>query len=118
MRTAVGCPAGRHCRAPLANGPTNSFFFVSTLTTGSAWSARHAARDQLVHAAGVIADTTIDLVGTIGRLVLDNLLTPRRPPTSARTVKRAISEYNARGPNIDRRTYQSTTTIAILTGPA
>src|SRR4030095_9073359 len=39
--------------------------------------ALHAARDQLVQAAGVIADTVIDLVGAIGRLVLQNLLPDR-----------------------------------------
>src|SRR5262249_51392588 len=53
-----------------------------------------------------LAETVIDLVGTIGRLVLDNLLPARRLPLNQRTVKRAISKYNARGPNIDRRTYK------------
>ena len=32
--------------------------------------------------------------------------------------QRAISKYNARGPGIDRRTYQATLTISILTGQA
>ena len=73
-------------------------------------TALHAARDQLVHAAGVIADTTIDLIGAIGRLVLDNLLPERRTRTNARIVKRAISKYNARGPNIDHHTYPATIT--------
>lgn len=81
-------------------------------------TALNSARDQVIHAAGVIADTTIDLVGAIGRLVLGNLLPPRRLRTKARTVKRAISKYNARGPNIDRHTYQATITITILAGPA
>jgi hypothetical protein len=80
-------------------------------------TALHAARDQLTQAAGVIADTVIDLAGKIGRLVLNNLLPDRRPRLNARTVKRAISKYNARGPNIDRRTYKTTLTINILTGP-
>jgi hypothetical protein len=80
-------------------------------------TALNSARDQLIQAAGVIADTTIDLVGAIGRLILGNLLPPRRLRTNARTVKRAISKYNARGPNIDRRTYQATIAITILTGP-
>jgi len=79
--------------------------------------ALHAARDQLVQATGVIADTAIDLVGKIGRLVLDNLLPDRRLRINARTVKRAISKYNARGPNIDRRTYQATLDINIPTRP-
>jgi hypothetical protein len=80
-------------------------------------TALHAARDQLVQAAGVIADTVIDLVGRIGRLVLDNLLPDRRARVNARTVKRAISKYNARGPNIDRRTYKATLAITVLAGP-
>jgi Insertion element 4 transposase N-terminal/Transposase DDE domain len=79
-------------------------------------TALHAARDQLVQAAGIIAETVIDLVGNIGRLVLDNLLPPRRLRVNARTVKRAISKYNARGPNIDRRTYKATLTIELLAG--
>ena len=66
--------------------------------------ALNAARDQVIHAAGVIADTVIDLIGKIGRLVLDNLLPERRLRVNARIVKRAISKYNARGPHIDRRT--------------
>jgi hypothetical protein len=80
--------------------------------------ALHAARDQLVQATGIIADTVIDLAGTIGRHVLDDLLPPRRLRVNARTVKRAISKYNARGPNIDRRTYQATLAINILTRTA
>ncbi|HEX6683355.1 MAG TPA: IS4 family transposase [Candidatus Limnocylindrales bacterium] len=80
--------------------------------------ALHAARDQIVQAEGIIANTVIDLVGTIGRLVLNNLLPDRRVRVNARTVKRAISKYNARGPNIDRATYKATTSIAILAGPA
>ena len=81
-------------------------------------TALHAARDQVVQAAGIIAGTVIDLVGHIGRVVLDDLLPARRIRVNARTVKRAISKYNARGPNINRRTYQATLTINILTGPA
>ncbi|MER7272796.1 IS4 family transposase [Micromonospora carbonacea] len=79
--------------------------------------ALHAARDQVIHAAGVIADTPIDLIGKIGRLVLDNLLPERRLRVNARTVKRAISKYNARGPNIDRRTYQATLSLNMPAGP-
>jgi hypothetical protein len=81
-------------------------------------TALYAARDQLVRAAGVIAETVIDLVGKIGRLVLDNLLPDRRLRVNARTVKRAISKYNARGPNIDRHTYQATLAIELIAGPA
>lgn len=62
---------------------------------GSFTIALHAARDQLVAAAGVIADTVIDLVGTIGRQVLAQLLPARRVRTNPRVVKRAISKYVA-----------------------
>jgi hypothetical protein len=79
--------------------------------------ALHAARDQLIKAAGVIAETVIDLVGAIGRLILANPMPQRRLRTNARTVKRAISKYNARGPNIDRHTYKATLTLTILAGP-
>jgi hypothetical protein len=59
--------------------------------------ALHAARDQLVLAAGVLADTTtsIDLVGQIGQVVLAHLMPGRRLRTSPRVVKRAISKYVA-----------------------
>jgi len=80
--------------------------------------ALHVARDQLIQAAGVIAATTIDLVGKIGRQVLDNLLPDRRVRVSPRIVKRAISKYNARGPNINRTSYKATVSIHILTPPA
>lgn len=62
---------------------------------GSFTVALHAARDQLTAAAGVIADTSIDLVGVIGRHVLDALLPARRVRTNPRVVKRAISKYVA-----------------------
>jgi hypothetical protein len=77
--------------------------------------ALQAARDQLIHAAGVIADTVIDLVGTIGHHVLAALLPDRRLRVTPRIVKRAISKYQARGPNINRRSYQATLNINILT---
>jgi hypothetical protein len=75
--------------------------------------ALHAARDQLVHAAGVIADTVIDLVGAIGRAVLNELLPTRRTRVSPRVVKRAISKHRAKG-DIDRTNYQAEVTINIL----
>ncbi|WP_242624097.1 transposase [Micromonospora kangleipakensis] len=78
-------------------------------------AALHAARDQVVHAAGVITDTVIDLVGVIGRHVLANLQPPRRVRTKARTVKRPNSKYQARGPHIDRTSYPATINIDILT---
>ena len=79
--------------------------------------ALQAARDQLTQAAGVIAATTIDLVGKIGRQVLDNLLPDRRLRVCPRIVKRAISKYQARGPNINRTSYKATVSIHILTPP-
>jgi hypothetical protein len=79
--------------------------------------ALNTARDLVVQAAGIIADTVIDLVGKIGRLVLTNLLPDRRVRVNPRTVKRAISKYNARGPNITRATYKATLNITILGAP-
>jgi len=81
-------------------------------------TALATARDQLILAAGVIADTVIDLVGTIGRHVLADLLPDRRIRTKDRIVKRAISKYNARGPAIDRTTYKATISITMLTADA
>jgi hypothetical protein len=62
---------------------------------GSFTVARQAARDHLIAAAGVIADTTVDLVGVVGRQVLARLLPARRIRTNPRVVKRAISKYVA-----------------------
>ncbi|MEU3147839.1 MULTISPECIES: IS4 family transposase [unclassified Streptomyces] len=77
--------------------------------------AWQAARDQIILAAGVIADTVIDLAGTIGRHILAALLPARRLRVSPRIVKRAISKYQARGPRIDRSSYKATTSsIEIL----
>lgn len=77
--------------------------------------AYQAARDQLIQATNVIAGTVIDLVGTIGRHVLTNPMPTRRLRVCPRIVKRAISKYQARGPNIDRTCYQATVKIDILT---
>lgn len=77
--------------------------------------AWQAARDQIIQAANVIAETVIDLAGTIGRHVLANLLPDRRLRVCPRVVKRAISKYQARGPNIDRTSYKATLGIDILT---
>ncbi|MCF6467956.1 IS4 family transposase [Nonomuraea sp. MG754425] len=75
-----------------------------------------AARDQVIHAAGVIADTVIDLVGRIGRAVLDDLLPARRERSCPRIVKRAISKHRAKG-QVDRTNYRTTTAIDIHTDP-
>lgn len=77
--------------------------------------ALNTARDQVIHAAGVIAGTSIDLVGTIGRAVLSDLLPPRRSRTSPRVVKRAISKHRAKGA-IDRRSYTTSINIGIVPG--
>lgn len=78
-------------------------------------TALAAAQDQLILAAGVITGTDIDLVGTIGRHILAQLLPARRTRTKDRIIKRAISKYNARGPAINRTTYKATISINILT---
>jgi len=80
-------------------------------------TALNTARDQIVHAAGVITGTVIDLIGTIGAQVLDNLLPDRRIRVKTRMIKRSNSKYQARGPNIDRRSYQATISIDITTEP-
>jgi hypothetical protein len=83
--------------------------------------ALNTARDQIIKAAGIIAQATepiIDIVGVIGRQVLADLLPPRRSRSAPRVVKRAISNYaphtasrRLRGPSHD-----TTTRIDILTG--
>jgi hypothetical protein len=77
-------------------------------------TALNTARDQLSQAAGIIADTIIDLIGAIGINVLDNLLPDRRIRVKTRMIKRSNSKYQARGPNIDRHSYQATTSIDII----
>ncbi|SCG44457.1 IS4 family transposase [Micromonospora inositola] len=77
-------------------------------------TALNTARDQIVHAAGVIAETVIDLVGVIGAQILANLLPERRLRTKTRMIKRSNSKYQARGPNIDRHSYKATTSIDII----
>ncbi|MCX4094711.1 IS4 family transposase [Nocardia sp. alder85J] len=77
--------------------------------------AVHTARDQLIHAAAVLAGTTIDLIGAIGRAILADPLPPRRERTSPRVVKRAISKHRAKGP-IDRTTYKTQINVHIVPG--
>jgi hypothetical protein len=77
-------------------------------------AALNTARNQVIHAAGVIADTVIDLVGVIGAHVLTHLLPDRRIRVKSRMIKRSNSKYQARGPNIDRHTYKATTSIDIM----
>ena len=79
--------------------------------------ALNTARDQLINAANVIADTVIDLIGVIGRQVLAQLMPDRRVRVSPRIVKRAISKHQARGPNPNRTSYKATLNIDILAPP-
>lgn len=80
--------------------------------------ALQTARDQVVQAAGVIAHTTIDLIGAIGRAVLDHLMPARRLRVSPRAVKRPLSRYAYKSLRVNRRTYKATVSIDILlTGP-
>jgi Insertion element 4 transposase N-terminal/Transposase DDE domain len=90
---------------------------------GSFSIALNAARDQLVAAMGVLLDTTrdtvIDLVGELGRQVLDHLMPARRPRTNPRVVKRAISVYSAnttRG-RVRAPSRKTTITIDVLSAP-
>jgi hypothetical protein len=80
-------------------------------------TALNTARNQIIQAAGVIADTTIDLVGAIGHAVLTHLLPDRRVRTKTRMIKRSNSKYQARGPNIDRHSYKGTINIDVITEP-
>jgi hypothetical protein len=77
-------------------------------------TALNTARDQVIHAAGIISDTVIDLIGAIGATILDHLLPDRRIRIKTRMIKRSNSKYQARGPNIDRHSYQATTSINII----
>jgi len=79
--------------------------------------ALQSCRDQLILAHAIIADEQVDLVGAIGRRVLQRLQPARRQRIKQRIVKRALSKYNARGPAIDRTTYKSTFSITVLVSP-
>ncbi|MCX5122090.1 transposase [Micromonospora sp. NBC_00362] len=80
----------------------------------SSTTAFNTARDQIIHPVRIIADTVIDLVGIIGIHYLAHLLPERRRSTRSRMIKRSSSKYQAPGPNIDRRSYQATTNIDII----
>jgi hypothetical protein len=77
--------------------------------------ALHIARDQVVHAAGILVGDTIDLIGAIGRAVRARPLPPRRHRTSPRVVKRAISKHRAKG-DIDRRSYRTSINVTMVPG--
>jgi hypothetical protein len=76
----------------------------------------NAARDQVILAAGVTPGPAIDLAGAIGRALMASLMPARRPRTSPRVVKRALSKYNARCA-IDRTTRKAAIGIAIIAAP-
>jgi Insertion element 4 transposase N-terminal/Transposase DDE domain len=86
---------------------------------GSFTVALRAARDQVIKAAGVIAENTVDLIGAIGRQVLDNLLPDRRCRTSPRVVKRAISKFAAHTASgrLHGPSYKATISIDVLDDP-
>jgi Transposase DDE domain len=86
---------------------------------GSFTVALNAARDQLIAAAGVIDETGTDLVGAIGRQVLDHLLPDRRCRITPRVVKRAISKHAAHTASgrIHGPSYKATLSIDILDDP-
>ena len=77
--------------------------------------ALNTARDQIIRAAGIITDTVVDLTGRIGTAVLDTLLPARRPRIRARVIKRAISKYQARKRDADRRSRPVTIEATLLT---
>lgn len=82
--------------------------------------ALNTARDQIIKAAGIIAETTgtvVDIVGVIGRQILADLLPQRRHRTSPRVVKRAISNYAPHTASGRLRGPSRTTAIRIDTHP-
>ncbi|MGH3460114.1 MAG: IS4 family transposase [Kribbellaceae bacterium] len=89
---------------------------------GSFTIAINTARDQLTAARGVITDAAsaaVDLVGVIGRQVLNHLMPPRRSRSNPRVVKRAISVYAANTARGRARapSRPTTTTIKIISKP-
>ncbi|MCX4515751.1 IS4 family transposase [Streptomyces sp. NBC_01619] len=80
-------------------------------------AALNMARDQVSRAANVTAGTVIDLVGAIGRAVIDRPMPNRRLRLSPRAVKRPLSRYAHKSLKVDRRTLKATTSINILTTP-
>ena len=77
--------------------------------------ALQAARDQVIQAAGVIAGTVVDLVGAIGRAVLNQPMPARRLRAGPRAVKRPLSRHAYKSLRVDRRTCKATISVDILT---
>jgi hypothetical protein len=69
--------------------------------------ALETAREQLINAANTITDTAIDLMGNIGRAILDNLAPARRLRLSPRAVKRPLSRYAYRSLRITKTSYRA-----------
>jgi hypothetical protein len=74
--------------------------------------AMTTAQDLVGNAAGVLTDT-VELVGTIGREVLTNLLDDRRPRVSTRKVKSPLARYAAHKPDGRPLTSQNITRLTI-----
>ncbi len=74
------------------------------------------AKELIAQAANVIAETRIDLIGTVGRHLLDNLMPVRRLRVSPRPVKRPLSRYAYKSLGVDRRSYLATLNIDITAG--
>lgn len=64
--------------------------------------ALETAKDLMINARNVVTDT-VDLIGDIGRAVLDDLLAPRRPRVSVRKVKSPLSRYHKKDPHRPER---------------
>jgi hypothetical protein len=79
--------------------------------------ALNTARSQLENAANVIAGAVVDIVGTIGRHVLDNLMPDRRLRVNPRVVKRATSKYVAKGRLVRAPSYKATVNVDVVVPP-
>lgn len=78
-------------------------------------TALRTARDHVVQASHLITGTTINLVGRIGVAPLNEVMPARRTRTRQRVIKRAISKYQAKSRDTDRRTHPATLHTKILT---
>ena len=80
-------------------------------------TALETAKDLLVRAENVITAND-DLVGRIGRAILDDLHPPRRPRTSVRKVKSPLSRYNKKDPYRPEASTPITSITATIADPA
>jgi hypothetical protein len=83
--------------------------FTTALTT---------AQDLLIKAEGILEDTSIDLVGDIGRAVLADLAPPRRPRVSVRKIKSPLSRWNKADPHRPRTSTKITSIKIASTEPS